>query len=61
MYNGIKTRKNQQNGGDAAPGIPIVLPSTHQDSPRNMQHDYQDVMAIVTKSNYPECTALGIL
>ena len=28
--------QNQQNGADAAAGIPIVLPSTYQDSLRNM-------------------------
>ena len=27
--------QNQQNGADAAAGISIVLPSIHQDSPRN--------------------------
>ena len=49
-----QNQQNQQNGGDAAAGVPIVLPSTHQDSPRNMQQRYQDAMAIVTKYGKPD-------
>ena len=49
-----QNQQNQQNRGDAAAGVPIVLPSTHQDSPRNMQQRYQDAMAIVTKYGKPD-------
>ena len=46
--------QNQQNGGDAAASILIVLPSTRKDSLRNLQQHYQDAMAIVTKYGKPD-------
>ena len=49
-----QNQQNQQHGGDAAAGILIVLRSTHQDSPRNIQQCYQSSMAIVTKHRQPD-------
>jgi hypothetical protein len=36
------------------PGKPIILPSSFQGSPRNMQQNYQDAMAIVRKYGKPD-------
>ena len=47
-------RLNAQNGNaDVRPGRPVVLPSTHRNSPRNMQQRYQDAMTIVAKYGKP--------
>ena len=35
-------------------GTPVVLPSTFADSPRAMQQNYQDAMAIVAKYGKPD-------
>lgn len=48
LFIDIKTGKNQQNGNDAAAGMPIILPLIQQHLPRNMQQHHQDAMAIVT-------------
>lgn len=37
-----------------APGVPVVLPSSFQGSPRNMAQNYQDAMAIVRKFGKPD-------
>ena len=48
-------RLNAQNGNaDVRPGRPVVLPSTHRNSPRNMQQRYQDAMTIVAKYGKPD-------
>ena len=48
-------RLNAQNGNpDIRPGRPIVLPSTHRNSSRNMQQRYQDAMTIVAKHGKPD-------
>ena len=45
---------NAQNGeADVRPGRPVVLPSTHRNSLRNMQQRYQDAMTIVAKYGKP--------
>ena len=44
-----QNQQNQQKRGDAAVGVLIVLPSTHQDSSRNMEQRYQDTIVIVIK------------
>ena len=36
------------------PGIPVVLPSSFSGSPRAMQQNYQDAMAIVAKYGKPD-------
>jgi hypothetical protein len=36
------------------PGKPMILPSSFQGSPRNMQQNYQDAMAIVRKYGKPD-------
>ena len=55
LHDHVQRRQNQQNQQHAAAGVPIVLPSTHQDYPRNMQQRYQDAMAIVAKYSKPDC------
>ena len=48
-------RLNAQNGKpDIRPGRPIVLPSTHGNSPHNMQQRYQDAMTTVAKHGEPD-------
>ena len=57
LHDQVKRRQNlqnQQNGGDAAAGILIILPSTRQDSPKNLQQRYEDAMAIVIKYGKPD-------
>lgn len=36
------------------PGVPVVLPSSFSGSPRAMQQNYQDAMAIVSKYGKPD-------
>ena len=40
--------------GDAPAGIPVILPSSFSGSPRAMQQNYQDAMAIVAKYGKPD-------
>ena len=45
---------NQAADQNLQPGKVIVLPSSFTDSPRNMQQNYQDAMAIVSKFGRPD-------
>ncbi|KFM82727.1 hypothetical protein X975_20986, partial [Stegodyphus mimosarum] len=45
-------RVGQETG--ARPGIPVILPSTFIGSPRCMQQNYQDSMAIVRDFGKPD-------
>ena len=36
------------------PGVPVILPSSFSGSPRAMQQNYQDAMAIVSKYGRPD-------
>lgn len=55
LYSGlvdhINTLADQQG---ILPGVPMVLPSSFQGSPRNMAQNYQDAMAIVRKYGKPD-------
>ncbi|XP_021959226.1 uncharacterized protein LOC110855114 [Folsomia candida] len=44
----------QSNAGGIYPGKAIILPSSFQGSPRNMQQHYQDAMAIVRRYGKPD-------
>ena len=46
--------QNQQNGDDTAEDIAIVLSSTHQGLPINMQQCYQDDMVVMKKHGKPD-------
>src|SRR5277367_4689491 len=45
---------NHPGGEGVLPGKAIILPSSFQGSPRNMQQNYQDAMAIVRKYGKPD-------
>ena len=44
---------NDAKGSDRV-GKPVILPSSFQGSPRNMQQNYQDAMSIVTRYGKPD-------
>lgn len=45
---------NNAGNQSAQPGVPVILPSTFNGSPRSMHQNYQDAMAIVGKYGKPD-------
>jgi hypothetical protein len=55
LYSGLVDHINSQAEQEGLlPGKPLILPSSFQGSPRNMQQNYQDAMAIVRKYGKPD-------
>jgi hypothetical protein len=55
LYSGLVDHINSEAEREGLiPGKPVVLPSSFQGSPRNMQQNYQDAMAIVRKFGKPD-------
>lgn len=54
LYRGLMDHLNDfSNNNEGNVGIPVILPSSFQGSPRNMREKYCDAMAIVTKYGKP--------
>ena len=51
---GLMDHLHGHSESDAHPGVPVILPSSFSGSPRAMQQNYQDVMAIVAKYGKPD-------
>ena len=55
LYRGLEDYVNNQAAEQGLhPGRIVVLPSSHQGSPRAMQQNYQDAMSIVAKYGRPD-------
>jgi hypothetical protein len=55
LYSGLVDHINSQaDQAGLLPGKPVILPSSFPGSPRNMQQNYQDAMAIVRKFGKPD-------
>ena len=46
---GMMDHLHNHSESDAHAGVPVILPSSFSGSPRAMQQNYQDAMAIVAK------------
>ena len=53
-YIGLMDHLHNHSESDAHAGVPVILPSSFSGSPRAMQQNYQDAMAIVAKYGKPD-------